>query len=102
GLGAPCAPLALVLVLRRLRIGVAARPEDLLELDALGAVLEARVGLALLGQDDAGDVFEPLLAVLVELFGHGRQGPDEREHGERRATDGHVSSPWNQDATTWR
>jgi hypothetical protein len=64
--------LGLVLVLGGVEIRVAARPEDLLELEGILRLLEALVGLLLLGKRNGADFVDPLLRVLVDVGEDGR------------------------------
>jgi hypothetical protein len=85
----------LVFVFGRVEIGVAPRPEDLLELDPLRLVLEVAERLLLVGQHEGLDLVQPLLVFLVELVGAGgrrrerKDGQGERQRGPER----HVASP---------
>src|SRR5262245_37670200 len=71
--------LRLVLVRRRREVGVASSPEDLLELEAVGTVLEALVDLLFFHQHDGLHAVQEGLVVLVQFLGGGERRPD----GER-------------------
>ena len=82
--------LDLVLVHGGVQVGVAAGPEDLLELGRVGVVLETLVGLFFLGQDDGPHFVDPLLGVLVDVRKGIRGKKGDQGRGQTNAFHGAV------------